>query len=172
MFDFSGRSRRSEYWWFVLFAVILIVPAALIEAFVLEDFYYGVFGDYVESSSGLKAWIDQWVYIPVTMTLSYATMIPIMSLQMRRLHDVGFSGWPVVLAVVMNEAAVIIPFEPEFQTVFNQGGNVQFWVLGALFVVLLLFEVFIFITTLRDSKKASNRFGPSPKYGSIEGTFD
>ena len=60
--DFKGRSRRSEYWWFVLFNTIV---ASVIGA-IVPDF----------------AWI--W---------SLVVLVPGLALCIRRLHDVGKSGW-------------------------------------------------------------------------------
>ena len=60
--DFKGRSRRSEYWWFTLFNIIVSGVLSI----ALPDF----------------AWI--W---------TLAVLIPGLSLCVRRLHDVGKSGW-------------------------------------------------------------------------------
>ena len=60
--DFNGRSRRSEYWWFTLFNIIV----SGIIGFILPDL----------------AWI-----------LSLAVLVPGLALCIRRLHDVGKSGW-------------------------------------------------------------------------------
>ena len=60
--DFKGRARRSEYWWFTLFNIIV----SAIIAMALPDI------------AGL------W---------SLIVLIPSLSLCIRRLHDVGKSGW-------------------------------------------------------------------------------
>ena len=60
--DFKGRSRRSEYWWFCLFNMIV----AGIVSVLLTDF----------------AWV--W---------SLVVLVPGLALSVRRLHDVGKSGW-------------------------------------------------------------------------------
>ena len=60
--DFAGRARRSEYWWFTLFNVIV----SLVFSLALPDF--------------------SWIW-------SLVVLIPGLSLCIRRLHDVGKSGW-------------------------------------------------------------------------------
>lgn len=60
--DFSGRSRRSEYWWVVLFNLLM---DALFAAFVPQLSYL-------------------WTLV---------TLIPSIAICVRRLHDVGKSGW-------------------------------------------------------------------------------
>lgn len=62
--NFSGRASRSEYWWIVLFNVLLFLPLALL------SFLFPLFGD----------------------LCTVALTIPQLSLSVRRLHDVGKSG--------------------------------------------------------------------------------
>ena len=60
--DFKGRARRSEYWWFTLFNI------------VVSSVISGIFPE--------LAWI--W---------TLAVLVPGIALVVRRLHDVGKSGW-------------------------------------------------------------------------------
>ena len=61
--DFSGRSRRSEYWWSYLF--ISMIAGGIITAIL-----------------GELSWI--W---------SLAILLPSLAISVRRLHDIGKSGW-------------------------------------------------------------------------------
>jgi uncharacterized membrane protein YhaH (DUF805 family) len=70
---FNGRARRSEYWYFVLFNVII--------SFVL-GFVGGMMGSTILSS----------IY-------SLAVLIPGIAVGVRRMHDVGKSGWFVLIPV-------------------------------------------------------------------------
>ena len=67
---FSGRARRKEYWMFVLFNIIISVVAAI--------------ADYVFSGPGSGA---------ISGLYSLAVFIPSLAVGVRRLHDVGKSGW-------------------------------------------------------------------------------
>lgn len=78
---FSGRSRRKEYWYFVLFNVIVAVVLALI------DVLLGTFS----SSSGIG--LLSGIY-------SLATIIPSLALTVRRLHDIDRTGWWVLISLV------------------------------------------------------------------------
>lgn len=69
MFDFQSRARRKEYWMFILFALIFLVLI-----FILSDFLPGIF---------FKILIS--VYI-------LSLIIPLLSITVRRLHDIGKSG--------------------------------------------------------------------------------
>lgn len=79
-FDFSGRSRRKEYWMFVLFTTVISIVLSIIDVIaglqLTEDI--GVLG-------GL---------------FSLLIIIPTFSVTVRRLHDIGRSGWWVLLTFI------------------------------------------------------------------------
>lgn len=68
--QFDGRSQRSEYWWFILGNVII---------------QYGIIG------AGLALGIPQLSYAATI--FSFIALIPNLSVTIRRMHDVGKSGW-------------------------------------------------------------------------------
>ena len=79
--DFNGRARRKEYWMFFLFNMVFATVALLIDiAAGTANF---------ESGSG----VFQGIY-------SLAVLIPGLALAVRRLHDVGKSGWMLLLALI------------------------------------------------------------------------
>ncbi len=78
---FSGRSRRREYWFFVLFYLIIVIGCAVVDA---------VLGTFSETSeiglfSGLAA---------------LGLLIPSIAVTARRLHDTGKSGWWQLIAFI------------------------------------------------------------------------
>ena len=79
--DFNGRARRKEYWMFFLFNLIFTAIASLI------DIAAGTAN--IESGSGLF----QGIY-------SLVVLIPSLAVGVRRLHDVGKSGWMLLLAFI------------------------------------------------------------------------
>ena len=77
-FDFTGRARRSEYWYFVLFNFLFSLVSIAFDAF------YGFILDIPE-------WETTWeFYYPFYALL---TLIPALAVTVRRLHDTGHSGW-------------------------------------------------------------------------------
>jgi uncharacterized membrane protein YhaH (DUF805 family) len=66
--NFEGRARRKAYWMFILFNVIAIIALALIE---------GILGGYGILPS----------------LYSLAIVLPVVAIAVRRLHDIGKSGW-------------------------------------------------------------------------------
>ena len=81
-FNFNGRASRSEYWFFVLFLFLL-----------------GVAGNIVASLTGANA---------LPLIISVATFIPSLSIQSRRLHDTGMSGWWQLLYLTVVGALPIL----------------------------------------------------------------
>ena len=88
---FSGRARRSEFWWFVLAAAVgRVVAAALDVALGLAD-----------SMSAVG---------PVTIVLGLALLVPTLAVATRRLHDVGRPGWwCVFLFIPIVNIVMLIP---------------------------------------------------------------
>ena len=78
---FSGRSRRKEYWYFVLLVVIISIALSLIDSLI---------GAYDRSSgAGLLSTI-----------FSLAILIPSIAMSIRRLHDIHRTGWWVLISLV------------------------------------------------------------------------
>ena len=85
---FSGRARRREYWYFVLFNYII-------------GFVLGL----IESLAGIAPEIDYSVLAGI---YSLAVLLPGIGVSIRRLHDTGRSGWWLFIALVPIIGAIII----------------------------------------------------------------
>jgi len=72
--DFTGRARRSEYWYFTLFSALVSF------ALSFGDMMIGLYS--LEAGLGLLSGLFSLVII-----------IPSLAVFVRRLHDVGRSGW-------------------------------------------------------------------------------
>ena len=77
-FNFSGRSNRSEFWYFFLFIFLASFLTHVIDTYIL-----GYHPDETRLVSG--------VFLTIT-------FIPQLSIIVRRLHDVGKSGWWFLLS--------------------------------------------------------------------------
>ena len=71
--EFNGRARRSEYWYFVLFNLIISVG--------LLGIGYAIHFAYLRN-----------IY-------SLAVLLPSIAVGVRRMHDVGKSGWFVLIPI-------------------------------------------------------------------------
>lgn len=156
-FDFKGRARRSEYWWFVLFMVIVSMV-----------FNYG----------GLLVPALSFIGLFCSLVL----VIPHFAVMTRRLHDTGRSGWWVLVlailyvAVLVSMLIVLMPIAQDMLTVTDPFEQMEMMadcvqahpvastvmVMGSLVSFILGIIVIIFMVF--DSKWETNKYGPSPKY--------
>jgi uncharacterized membrane protein YhaH (DUF805 family) len=102
---FDGRAKRSEFWWFYLFTVIVI---AIVYVFPL---FFGLMAGLTRDSvvSGVFS-IMSLVSNLALIVVSIALMIPLLAVGCRRLHDRGQSGWLQMLLLVPCGSIVLIVF--------------------------------------------------------------
>jgi uncharacterized membrane protein YhaH (DUF805 family) len=79
--DFSGRARRTEFWMFTLFNVVVAVVLALIDTYLIGPELAGGYG-----LAGI-------IYAVIT-------LVPSLAVGARRLHDTNRSGWWQLIAIV------------------------------------------------------------------------
>ena len=90
--DFTGRSRRKEYWSFVLLNLVCLFAAVFLENILgLSGMVLGFYG-------------------PLTVLLWLAFLVPGLAVSVRRLHDTGRSGWWVLLGFVPLLGLVLLVF--------------------------------------------------------------
>ncbi|MET9087162.1 DUF805 domain-containing protein [Streptomyces sp. NPDC004237] len=79
---FSGRARRQEYWMFFLFNVIISIVLAIVGRVI--------------GFAALGA-----IY-------SLAVFLPGLGVAVRRLHDIGRSGWAILIALIPLIGTIIL----------------------------------------------------------------
>jgi uncharacterized membrane protein YhaH (DUF805 family) len=84
--DFSGRASRSEYWWWT---------GALFLAYLL---------------AGLLVIVEPTIGLLVSAILLFGAFIPNLAVTVRRLHDVGRTGWWLLLHIIPFGSLVIFIF--------------------------------------------------------------
>lgn len=98
--NFSDRASRSEYWWFQLFFLVALATADFIDVMV---------GDITELSYSLFGTI---VFLGL--------IIPNLAVTVRRLHDLGYSGWFILLVFIPCLGSIIGLFILVFMMVEGQ----------------------------------------------------
>ena len=159
-FDFKGRARRSEFWWFALF--VFVVSSALS--------YLGLIVPFVGYLS---------------MAFGLVVIIPQLAALCRRLHDTSHGGWWVALLALLivgylgaffsligsnystlansNNVEDIMGVAQEMANAIQASPGIATVMVGCslgaglLIIILLIFAVL-------DSKWGENKYGPSPKY--------
>lgn len=89
MFDnyanFSGRARRSEYWYFRLATALL---------FFVFIFLGGILTAILGTTAGLS------IAVGLFCLYAIASIIPSLAVTVRRMHDIGKSGWTVLVSLI------------------------------------------------------------------------
>jgi uncharacterized membrane protein YhaH (DUF805 family) len=85
---FSGRARRSEYWWFTLFNIIIGIGLAIVDISMFGTCTTGEMSFNCSSGNTLGL---IWTLV---------TLLPGLAVWIRRLHDINRSGWWTLLAIV------------------------------------------------------------------------
>ncbi|MBD3629590.1 DUF805 domain-containing protein [Cyclobacterium sp.] len=95
--QFEGRARRSEYWYFVLFNVLVSIGIGIVGTFLDSNF--------------------------LSMIYSLGVFIPGIAVAVRRLHDTGRSGlWILIGLIPIIGLIVLIVFMVEDSKPDNQYG--------------------------------------------------
>lgn len=144
LFDFQGRSRRSEFWWFIL--VVWLV-----------NFFVGLL---------LTAFpfVNTFVTILITVCAIAATV--------RRLHDTGHGGWWVWVSFLAGAfIQLYVVFGGVSQALWDIKGDVGAAldiIVSPLFLIpeliWLVSSIVVLVFCCLDSKPEPNKYGESPKY--------
>ena len=104
--NFSGRASRSEFWWWTLFYFSISVPANFIDLILGIELIPG--------------------YGPFATILIIGLFLPNLGLLVRRLHDIGRSGWWywIVLVPCAGFIVLIVFLAQDGEPYPNQYGEV------------------------------------------------
>jgi uncharacterized membrane protein YhaH (DUF805 family) len=91
---FDGRASRSEFWWWTLFGAIVGAACSIIDPAVLSSL------------------------------ASLALLLPNIAISIRRLHDIGRTGWWILIALTGIGAIVLLVFALQESKGANQYGDV------------------------------------------------
>lgn len=155
--DFKGRARRSEYWWFTLFCMLISWVLNLLSGI------WPIFGT-------------------ICLLVFFLLLIPSCSVQTRRLHDTGRSGWWVVVQVLLmftvygSLCAMLLPYADKvmfltdnmemmnlMMDAFEQSPTAVA-IMGISAFLLTIITIIIIVFSVKDSHWNENKYGPSPKY--------
>ncbi len=156
-FVFKGRARRSEFWWYILFYLIMYIALSWL-------------GGY---SPALAI---------VCSVCSFLLFIPQFAAVTRRMHDTGHSGWGIFAIFILflfymgTMISLLAPLGVDMLNITDpmemamaMMENIQAHPVlatinsfSSFFAIILLIVTLIF--AIKDSDWTANKYGPSPKY--------
>ena len=146
---FSGRARRKEYWYFSLVNFIILLCFCI-------PIYYNIFkmvfalvaqGNNISEEAMIEFVLNNISYSAIIAYVIYmlyalAVFIPNLAVGVRRLHDVGKSGW-FLLIPYLGALLYLIP------------------IIGAFVYIGLAIWFLVLMCT--DSQVGENKYGADPK---------
>ena len=152
---FSGRARRSEFWYFYLFNILVSIGLSIL-------------GRAVTSLSFLSS------------LYSLAILIPSLAVAVRRFHDIGKSGWTYLYILIPSMLylgylmyfifTVVAPYHSEGyemnaelvkQLLAENSSSLA--IMGILILISLIASIIFIVWMARDSEPGENKWGPNPK---------
>jgi len=106
--DFDGRAPRSEYWYFALFTLLLTSLSGHLDSEYGLTFTFGK----VLSEQGITSGV-----------INLLIFLPTVAVGVRRLHDIGKSGWWVLLPFTIIGIFVIIYWAAQISVDDNEYGK-------------------------------------------------
>ena len=89
---FAGRARRKEFWFFYLFYVIFALAAAIVDSVLGTEYS-------VAETASIGLFSSVFVI---------AMMLPTFAVLARRLHDIGRSGWWILIGLIPIIGAIVL----------------------------------------------------------------
>lgn len=141
--DFSGRARRKEYWMFVLFNLIVFYVLFIV------DYLIGTKIPYNGSQIGI-----------ISSVYSLAVFLPGLAVTVRRLHDIGKSGWKILWIPLFTIVGAIIG------SIVGAILLIYHPVIGAILPIIFTVIapiIFIIVWMCKNSQPGDNKWGANPK---------
>lgn len=90
--NFSGRACRAEYWFWTLFQwiVMLFLTLLLVIAVSADDEYFGI------------------MVSVLSVIICLILFLPSLAVLIRRLHDIGFSGWWCFMGLIPSCGSIVL----------------------------------------------------------------
>jgi uncharacterized membrane protein YhaH (DUF805 family) len=162
MFDFRGRARRAEYWWFVLFVFVLNIAFSAglaLWMFGQADVMAALAAD--GDVETLLAQIQgQFLRVGAVaaVVMLFAIFIPQLAVTVRRLHDTGRSGWwmfkPFLISMGVALGVGFLAISPD--------GTASPALLIVTYLTPLACQIWYFVVMCLPGERGDNRFGPDP----------
>jgi len=93
--DFKGKATRREYWYFVLFYILISIVLSIIDIYIINSMLGMTFDE------ARRGGILQILF-------SLGMLVPSIALSVRRLHDIGKSGWMILIGLIPLIGGIIL----------------------------------------------------------------
>ena len=137
--NFNGRARRSEYWYFILFNALFSLALTIIDDLLGLNF------------GTAESGVLNTIY-------SLAVFIPSLAVSVRRLHDIGKSGWLLLITYGTIILLAVFLILGSFMYSFDSSALIMIFAL--LIIAVAIWLLILFCT---EGDDFTNKYGPDPK---------
>lgn len=148
-FIVHGRASRSEYWWACLFQSLILV-ALTVAGVLIDSSLFGVDSDATPVADTL------------TILWGVITIVPDLSVSIRRLHDENLRGWWVLLSYALELVALVMLIAGVAVGVVSKNAGASVWWFIAAVACYLLGEVVSVVLMVLPSRPQGTRFDRPP----------
>jgi len=167
--DFSGRSRRMEFWMWQLFQLLIYVGVIVIVMVLGGGAMMG--GD---PSAMVAAGGGILIVMMIYLLYCLAVIVPSIAVAVRRLHDTNRTGWwilaplgPYLIAFVLAAMAAAASSGENAGAAMGAIGIIALVCMLAALVLAIVLLVFYFL----DGTPGPNNYGADPKGRDVSQTF-
>lgn len=167
--DFSGRSRRMEYWMWILFQFLISMGFMILLVGVAGAGIMSGDPNQMMAAGGI-ALVIYLLYVLVGLVF----LIPSLAVTVRRLHDSNRSGWWILAPVV----PYLLMIVATMAVVGSAGDKPDTTTLGMVGLVLMVFGlaalvlgIVVLVFLFLEGTRGPNKYGPDPKSPTPAGVF-
>ncbi len=161
MFVLRGRAPRIEYWSYYLFSMIFNYAAYFLVLIITFLLSLAIEKDKGDPTIALVMTLILYIIYPL---FSLALAVPQITAGVRRLHDVGKSGWLLLISFSLTMALAAILIYATAHASEKHPDEILIISGGILILTTLGYGIYLFVLTLLDSQRGPNKYGPSSKY--------
>lgn len=162
-FTTNGRARRSEYWFFYLFTVIISLCYVILNN-IFKGLAYPVWEETTVDLCNTAMTVFYWV-------LEVVLLIPFFTVTVRRLHDRDDNGWLAILLCLFPNILKAIMFffvegeGKDFITSGDLSPNEMAGIVAPMILFMLFWKAILIIRIVlfcKSGTEGPNAYGPDP----------
>lgn len=138
--NFNGRASRSEFWNFIFFYCVIFYVLRL----PLKPLSETEITSAIDNGNNL-VWILSTFSSIFGVVFFFASLLPLLAVAVRRLHDVGRSGWFILVGIVPT-FTLLLPINSTILSVL-------------IFFVVLASEIWLLVMFCTKGKPYDNKYG-------------